>query len=132
MNPASSPGNPGPRPSITESPWFWAYVFASGGAVALLLATSRYQGRQEQIERQYLARQRAGQVVARRDMPLELPENGEKIIPIWPLGLVMAAILSVAWMVFWYQRRRLRSVSDATIIDPAVDGNAAMGKTRSE
>ncbi len=113
MNSDSSPPTPQaassePRPSITESPWFWAYVFATGGVVALLLGTSKYEDRQEQIERQYLARQRAGQVVARQDQPLERPDGGGKIIPIWPLALLMTLILCVAWMVFWYQRRHLR------------------------
>jgi hypothetical protein len=112
MNPDSSPPTPQassePRPSITESPWFWAYVFATGGVVALLLGTSKYEDRQEQIERQYLARQRAGQVVARQDQPLDRPDDGGKIIPIWPLALLMTLILCVAWMVFWYQRRHVR------------------------
>lgn len=116
-SPQSSPDSTDVRPSITESPWFWAYVFATGAVVALLLGTSRYGDRQEQIERQYLARQRAGQVVARQDAVAEAPVEGEPIIPIWPLGLLMTLILSVAWMVFWFKRRPSFSADSAVVHD---------------
>ncbi len=110
---------------ISDSPWFWAYVFATGAVVALLLGTTRLNGRQEQIERQFLARQRAGQVIGPApttassrqaegasalqagvdaDIDAELPEH-ETIISHAPLQILMTIVLCLAWAAFLYQRR---------------------------
>lgn len=106
---------------ISDSPWFWAYVFATGAVVALLLGTTRLNGRQEQIERQFLARQRAGQVIGpapttasghptqgtaalQAGVDAELPEH-ETIISHAPLQILMTIVLCLAWAAFLYQRR---------------------------
>ena len=94
-NPASA--NP------ADSPWFWAAVFVVGALLALVLARPKFQGRQEQIERQFQARERAGQtlppsggVVPRRE--------GQTFLTLQPLLLFFSAALAglTAW--YWYQR----------------------------
>lgn len=106
MRPPASEKPSGSRRSVADSPWFWAYVFATGAMIALLVGMPKYAKRQEQIERQFLARQRAGQVVVRPEEPIDRPAGGGNIIGLWPLGLLLTFVLCVAWMVFWYQQRK--------------------------
>lgn len=82
--------------------------------MALLVGSPRLDGRQEQLERQFLARQRAGQVVGLdptvgaatdpADSGDEVPEH-EAIISLAPLKIAMVVILCLAWTIFLYQRR---------------------------
>lgn len=41
---------------LTDTPWFWVYVFATSALAALLIIGPKYQQRQPQLERQYRAR----------------------------------------------------------------------------
>ena len=87
------------RRRITDSPWFWAYVFATAGLIALALAAPKYRLRQTQIERQFEGRQNSmrGTANAPADEP---PPVGKTRITLQPLFLGLAAITMVAWFVF--------------------------------
>lgn len=94
------------RPPLTDSPWFWAYLFSVAALVALFAAGPRYQGRQPQLENQYKARQHGGQAVAGENGPIP-PSSAERtIITLRPLYLTVAALLVVAWTGLWLQRYR--------------------------
>jgi hypothetical protein len=93
---------------LTDSPWFWAYLFGTAALVALFLAGPRYLERQGQLERQFTARQASGQVVVGTNGPVP-PSTGERmIISLRPLVAILAVGLSVAWIGLWYQRFRQR------------------------
>jgi hypothetical protein len=96
-----------PATPLSDSPWFWAYLFATGALVALWMAGPRYVDRQGQLERQFSARQASGQVVVGRDGPVPPTSDEHTIISLRPLYLVLAALLLVAWVGLWYQRFRL-------------------------
>ena len=89
---------------VTDSPWFWLVVFLCGALVALVLAGPKFSWRQPQIERQYQARQNAGQTVstAEADRPLSTP--GNPMLTLRPLlvGLVVALVIST--ILFWIAR----------------------------
>ena len=87
----------GSRP--TESPWLWVAIFAGGAIVSLLLATPKYQWRQPQLERQFLARQRGGQTVARREQPSG--ELGRPMISLRPLILGLTGVILLLSCLFW-------------------------------
>jgi hypothetical protein len=40
-------------PRLTDSPWFWVYLFSTGAFAALMLMQTKYQNRQEHLERVY-------------------------------------------------------------------------------
>jgi len=99
------------RGSITESPWYWVYLFCTAGLIALMLVGPRFSGRQVQIERNAEARQRAAQLVAGRNSDA-LPEPGPPLesasgtrIRLWPLYVVLGCLLGVAWLNLWRHRR---------------------------
>ncbi len=102
-----------PASPLTDSPWFWGYVFATAALIALFLAGPRYLDRQGQLERQFSARQASGQVVVGRQGPVP-PSSGEHmIISLRPLYAILALLLTFAWGGLWYYRFRHRPMSSS-------------------
>lgn len=93
---------------LTDSPWFWAYLFATAALVALFLAGPKYRVRQPQLERQFSARQSGGQAVAGAQGPVAPSTSEQMIISLYPLYVVLALVLTVAWSGLWYHRYRIR------------------------
>ena len=97
----------GARP-ITDSPWFWAYLFGTAALIALALAGGKYGPRQAQIEREFQGRQRAAQNVSGQEPDVALSTARRTLVTLRPLFIALAAITTGAWLVFWRQRRRSR------------------------
>ena len=90
---------------ITDSPWFWGYIFATGALIALAIAAPKYYPRQTQLEQRFLARQEGGQTVKGADGQTISPPRGKNLIlSLGPLFLICAALLVVAWGRFWWTR----------------------------
>jgi hypothetical protein len=96
------------RPPITDSPWFWAYLFSLAALLALALVGPKYSRRQSQIERQFEGRQAA---VARTAAPADGKQAAapttarrELLVSLRPLWLGLAGVTTVAWIVFWRSR----------------------------
>jgi hypothetical protein len=85
------------RPSITESPWYWVYLFTTAGLIALLLLEPRFGARQSQIERAAQGRQRAIQNLSGKEPVTSLSDEEHTQISLRPLYYVLAALLLVAW-----------------------------------
>jgi len=96
---------PAPRP-ITDSPWFWAYLFCTAALIALALIGPKYAQRQAHIEREFQGRQRAAENLSGREPSVGLSSSGQTLITLQPLFFALAAITMVAWVVFW--RRHVR------------------------
>lgn len=92
------------RPPLTDSPWYWLYLFATAGLVALVLMGPKYALRQAQLERNYQGQQRANQhrVGIAPDTPLS--SRDETYIQLWPLYLVLFGLLGAAWIGLWWRR----------------------------
>ena len=99
---------PATRPPITDSPWYWTYLFCTAGLIALFLAGPRFSARQTQIERKYEARQRASQYVAGRTSAEPFPPASRRgtRITLQPLYLILGGVLSVAWVSLWWWHYR--------------------------
>lgn len=97
---------PPTREPVTDSPWFWLLLFLCGALIALMLTGPKFSWRQPQIERQYQAREIAGQTVAaaEKDRPLSTP--GHPMLSLRPLTLALAAALVVSTILFWMTRFR--------------------------
>jgi hypothetical protein len=87
--------------AITDSPWFWVYLFATAALIALALMGPKYAARQAQIEREFQGRQRAAQSASGQEPTVALSSAEKTLITLRPLFLAMAAITVVAWIVFW-------------------------------
>ncbi|GIW93733.1 MAG: hypothetical protein KatS3mg110_1774 [Pirellulaceae bacterium] len=106
-------------PPLSDSPWFWVYLFATGALVVLLLAGPRVISRQVQLERNLQARQRAAQVVAGQQPRTPLSEEGHPQISLTPLYVVLAGLVAVGWIGLWWSRHRLRYASgQSALADP--------------
>jgi len=84
--------------SITESPWYWAYVFCTGGLIVLITMGPKYIERQTQIEQNGQKRQWAAQHVAGQVQAVSRSDSDELSIVLWPLFIVLGSILGVAWI----------------------------------
>jgi len=98
-------------PPMTDSPWFWVYLFATAALIALALMGPKYAARQEQIEREFQGRQRAAQSIGGEEPSGALSSREKTLITLRPLFLAVAAITVVAWFIFWrkhiVQRKQL-------------------------
>ena len=106
--------SPASRPPLTDSPWFWVTLFCAAGMMFLLAIWPQYAARQRRLEMQYRARQEivrrqaAGESAAREPgQEGDARPPAELIIPIWPLWLLLAALLAVSATLLWRSRRRI-------------------------
>ena len=101
---------------IADSPWFWAYLFSTAALIALALAGHKYGPRQAQIEREFQGRQRAAQNLNGQQPSVELSTAERTLITLRPLFFALAAVTTVAWIVFWRKRvhQQRRVTSDAS------------------
>jgi hypothetical protein len=93
------------KPAITDSPWFWAYLFGVAALVALALAGPKYGPRQAQIEREYQGRTRAAQNLNGVEPDLEMSTAERTLVTLRPLFMILAAVTMVGWGLFWWQWR---------------------------
>ena len=89
---------------ITDSPWFWAYLFATAALIALALIGPKFAARQAQIEREFQGRQRAAQNMRGQEPTGPLSTAERTLITLRPLFLGLAAITTIAWIVFYRNR----------------------------
>ena len=98
-----------PLPPITDSPWYWLYLFCTAGLVALVIMGPKFAARQAQIERKSEARQRAALQVS-GETPMATDSEAEATaINLQPLYLILAIGLGFAWLRLWQHRRHLRA-----------------------
>lgn len=93
------------KPAITDSPWFWAYLFGVAALVALALAGPKYGPRQAQIEREYQGRTRAAQNLNGVEPDLEMSTAERTLVTLRPLFVILAIVTMVGWGLFWWQWR---------------------------
>jgi hypothetical protein len=109
-------------PPITDSPWFWVFLFSAFALVLVAIFGGKYRDRQALMDRRYQARDRvmndepvADQLenqiqghaeVTRR--PFVTPDK--PLIPIWPLVVFLLSALAIAGYKLRQQRDRYRSI----------------------
>ena len=96
---------------VSDSPWFWVYLFATAGLIALLLADHKFDHRQSEIEREFSARQSYGHVLSSEDGPIAPPTPGNQHLTLRPLYMIMSIVLVVGWTTFYLKRMSWRSNS---------------------
>ncbi|MGE0760977.1 MAG: hypothetical protein AB7O38_28455 [Pirellulaceae bacterium] len=100
------------RTSITDSPWYWVYLFCTAGLVALVLMGPRYASRQVEIERELQGRQRAIQNLSGEEPRAEMSDEGRMQIGLRPLYFVLGGLLALAWgNLIWRHFRARRAAA---------------------
>ena len=102
------------RPSILESPWYWAYAFAAVGLALLLLIGPKFAERQANQEKQHQARQRAIQIEQGKAPTVELSTADNRIVELKPLFFFLFVVMLAAWIVTWYTHFYRRSTGDSS------------------
>jgi len=92
--------------TVTESAWFWAYLFGMFALVALSFAGPKFAVRQAQLEQQFQGRERAMQIRNGEEPDIELSTPEHTIITLWPLYAGLSTATVMAWGVFWWTRRQ--------------------------
>lgn len=95
------------EPAFSDSPWFWAYLFAVAALIGLALISPKYSRRQAQLENQFEGRQGAV-----GNVPLDSNEEAPPRITLQPLYFGLAAVTVVVWLLHWRrsgQRSEVRS-----------------------
>lgn len=105
-----------PRPSVTDSPWFWAYLFGAAALVALFLAGGKFGWRQSQIEREYQARTRAAQQLNGQEPSLELSTPERTLVTLRPLWYVIAVVTVAGWLLYWWSRQTASSIRTSSAV----------------
>jgi hypothetical protein len=92
--------------AFSDSPWFWAYLFATAALIALAIIGPKYSRRQAQLERQFEGRQGAA---VNHSQPLTAEEpaadRGTRV-GLEPLYFGLAAVTVVVWLWHWRVRAR--------------------------
>jgi hypothetical protein len=109
----------------TDSPWFWVLLFSGMALAALLAIGPKYGGRQARLERQYQARERiaAEQASGNNQAPAERTNEGagrrefasadQTLIPLWPLAVILSAVVVLSAIMLFRGRRQPGSLADA-------------------
>ncbi|MBW3597225.1 MAG: hypothetical protein KY475_08115 [Planctomycetes bacterium] len=93
------------RPPLSDSPWFWVYLFATFALIVLTVMRPRVLERQAQLERKVQGRQRAAEQAAGREPQTPLSTPSQTVIPLGPLFVLLGAAWIVSWIMLWRRRR---------------------------
>jgi hypothetical protein len=93
-----------PRP-LSDSPWFWVYLFATAALIGLALIGPKFAERQAHIERQFQGRQRAAQQAQGQEPTGGLSTAERTVITLQPLFIALAAVTIIAWIIVWRCRQ---------------------------
>lgn len=91
------------RSSITESPWYWVYLFSTAVLIAIVLLGPKIIERQTLDERNYQARQRTYQQASGEQPDIPLSTNENQLITLQPLIITFAIVLAASWIILWYK-----------------------------
>ena len=95
--------------SVSDSPWFWAYLFTTAALIALAMIGPKFAARQLQIEREFQGRQRAAQNISGKLPTVPISTAERTLISLRPLFFGLAAITTMAWIIFYRTRMLARS-----------------------
>ena len=87
------------KKSITESPWYWVYLFSTAVLIAIVLLGPKIIERQTIDERNYQARQRTYQQASGEQPDIPLSTNDNQLITLQPLIITFAIVLAVSWII---------------------------------
>ena len=97
---------------ITDSPWFWLYLFATTALILLVVFRSKMDIRQADIERRHQAREyvshpgtdATGEANAAPAVTVSTP--GNTLISLSYMYVVLGVLVLIGWVRLWYVRFR--------------------------
>ncbi len=91
------------RKKLTESIWFWIYLFSTAGLIGLVILQGKFDTRQDLEEINFRARmQTYGEGTATSFTTKTSPN--EQIVTLTPLYILFGLAFTVSWIALWKQR----------------------------
>ncbi len=98
---------PSTREPLTDSPWFWVYLFATVALILLVVWRPKLEYRQAWIERQHQARTLSTREASdAASPPLEVSTPDNTVIQLDFLYTVLGVLVVGGWIGLWYVRYR--------------------------
>lgn len=122
------------RKKLSESVWFWIYLFSTAGLISLVILQGKFDTRQDLEEINFRARMQTYEDDtdnSATDMPARTTDEftNEQIVTLTPLYILFGLIFIVSWVVLWKQhilRKSAENQSDeqsSTNSDPPLSIN---------
>ena len=92
------------RPKLTESIWFWGYLFSTAALITLFVMQSKISSRQNDEQRNFQARQQTYENVTRPDNPTNVTQKPAHTVTTTPLFVVIGITFSISWIMLCRQR----------------------------
>lgn len=93
-------------PRLTDSPWFWGYLFGMCALIALFLMLPKYGPMQARIERSGQGRMRAAQNLNNYEPDVKMSTAEDTEISLTPLFVGMGVLSVAAWFVMIRSHRK--------------------------
>ena len=91
------------RKKLTESIWFWIYLFSTAGLISLVILQGKFDTRQDLEEINFRARMQTYEGSTATSLAAKTSSN-EQIVTLTPLYILFGLIFAVSWIVLWKQR----------------------------
>ncbi len=98
---------------LTESIWFWIYLFSTAGLISLVVIQGKFDTRQDLEEVNFRARMQTytgePEIVNKQTITdtnsEDLQNTGDQqIVTLTPLYILFGLIFAVSWFILWKQR----------------------------
>jgi len=91
-------------PKLTESIWFWVYLFSTAALIILFVMQSKINSRQNNEQRNFQARQQTYENLTRPDNPTNVTKKTVRTVTTTPLFIIMGLTFSLSWIMLCRQR----------------------------
>jgi len=92
------------RPKLTESIWFWGYLFSTAALITLFVMQSKISSRQNNEQRNFQARQQTYENATHPDNPTNVTQKTAHTVTTTPLFVILGIAFSVSWIMLCRQR----------------------------
>ena len=91
---------------LTESIWFWCYLFSTAGLISLVILQGKFDTRQDLEETNFRARMQTYKSTENQDTDtmVEADAPSEQLVTLTPLYILFGLTFSISWIVIWKQR----------------------------
>lgn len=91
---------------MTDSPWFWVYLFTTFGLIVMLLMLPKLEQRQRELDLEGQAKRVSMDLPApNSNTDAALAQGTPRKRFSWLIGL-LAVLLTGGWITFWFSRQR--------------------------
>ncbi|MGE0607288.1 MAG: hypothetical protein AB7O62_09360 [Pirellulales bacterium] len=112
--PSPQPPSPPPVSRLTDSPWYWAYLFGIAALAGLVVMGPKFSQRQENLESRRVGREHAWKqglanpattAADGEKQPGQVAAARERQVQTWPLAALLVMVVGGAWFVLLRKRR---------------------------